>query len=86
MTTKLEMAALNSLLTGEPYCPRCGSTDGYIGTQGAYFVCQNYECIESGYGQSRTPSITMYWCCNRYGWDCRCTWTEKVAASPFGRR
>lgn len=23
-----------------PYCPRCGSLDGFLGTQGLYFVCK----------------------------------------------
>lgn len=37
-----------------PYCPKCGSLDGSLGTQGLYFMCRpcdtnTWYCKEAGH-------------------------------------
>jgi hypothetical protein len=84
MDARRIVGLLESVIDGQPCCPRCGGRDGSIGTQGAYFTCSNYECKEFVGGQGHQVTVTMYWCCDKYGWHCRCTWQEKVTASPWG--
>lgn len=87
------MRTLDAVLNTDapPFCPRCGGTDGYLGTQGAYFVCKYSGCVamySDTYPYEKwhpNGALIMYWCCDKYGWGCNCAWPVKVKASPFGR-
>ena len=69
-----------------PACPRCGSTNGMLGTSNAYFICHNPECWpEHDWDRSR-PSHEVYFLGDgRHPQDQGLTWKDAVLASPWGR-
>lgn len=78
---RLDARRTLAALGGEPCCPRCGSTDGSLGTQKAYFNCN--ECFRRN---NMKGYQSQYWCCDKFGAGCDCRWDQKVDASPWGDR
>ena len=60
-------------LPSQPVCPRCGSTDGALGTQNGYFMCG--DCRQAG----RLSEV--YWTDNH---EHPGDWTVAIRLSPHG--
>lgn len=62
---------------GLPKCPRCGSENGVLGTENAYFVCQ--AC------RAETGQVEQYWLPGNVTPGGEYSWLDAVKASPWGR-
>lgn len=64
-------------------CPRCLTTDGFLGTSFAYFICRNPQCQSELRADGDT--LEIYWLGEgQYYANQGKTWEEAVLASPYG--
>jgi hypothetical protein len=61
----------------KPFCPKCGGTEGYLGTSNAYFVCGNKSCINTYGFHEHYYTPEMY--------PGSITWSTRIKISPWGR-